>query len=110
VQSVPITTQVLSLIPVNGEIYSMQHYVIKVVGDLRQVSGFLWILLVFSTNKTDSHDITEILLKVALNTILSTLQNKDKEVFHIRFNVSSTSKLNQERQNCQFLGTCIELV
>ena len=25
--------------------------------------------LVFSTNKTDSHDITEILLKVALNTI-----------------------------------------
>jgi hypothetical protein len=25
--------------------------------------------LVFSTNKTDRHDITEILLKVALNTI-----------------------------------------
>jgi len=49
----------------------MQHYVIKFVSDLWQVSGFLWILLVSSTNKTDSHDITEILLKLALNTILS---------------------------------------
>jgi hypothetical protein len=29
-------------------------------------------LLVFSTNKTDHHDITEILLKVALNTINQT--------------------------------------
>jgi hypothetical protein len=27
------------------------------------------LLVVFSTNKTDRHDITEILLKVALNTI-----------------------------------------
>jgi hypothetical protein len=29
---------------------------------------------VFSTNKTDHHDITEILLKVALNTIPPSLQ------------------------------------
>jgi hypothetical protein len=28
-----------------------------------------WFSAVFSTNKTDRHDITEILLKVALNTI-----------------------------------------
>jgi hypothetical protein len=47
----------------------IQHYVIKFVSDLRQVSGFLWVLL-SSTNKTDGHDITEILLKVALNTII----------------------------------------
>jgi hypothetical protein len=33
-----------------------------------QVSGFLRVL-VSSTNKTDGHHITEILLKVALNTI-----------------------------------------
>jgi hypothetical protein len=44
----------------------VQHYVIKFVSDLRQVDGFLQ---VFFTNKTDRHDITEILLKVALNTI-----------------------------------------
>jgi hypothetical protein len=34
------------------------------------------VLVVFSTNKTDSHDITEILLKVALNTITITLTCK----------------------------------
>jgi hypothetical protein len=44
-------------------------YVINFVSDLRHVSGFLWVLPVSSTNKTDCHDITEIILKVALNTI-----------------------------------------
>ena len=33
-------------------------------------------LLVSSTNKTDHHDIAEILLKVALNTIKQTSKNK----------------------------------
>ena len=46
----------------------VQHYVIKFVIDLRQVGGFLRVLPVSSTNKTDRHDITEILLKVMLNT------------------------------------------
>jgi hypothetical protein len=41
---------------------------IKFVSDLRQVGGSLG-TPVSSTNKTDCHDITEILLKVALNTI-----------------------------------------
>jgi hypothetical protein len=40
--------------------------VIKFVIDLRQVGGFLW---VSSTNKTDCYEITEILLKVTLDTI-----------------------------------------
>ena len=40
----------------------------KFVSDLRQVGGLLRVLTVSSTNKTDHHDITEILLKVALNT------------------------------------------
>jgi hypothetical protein len=44
----------------------MQHYVIKFVSDLRQVGGF-------STNGIDPHYITEILLKVALNTMILTL-------------------------------------
>ena len=62
VQSVPITTKVVSLNPVDGEMYSIQHYVIK----------FVWFspgTPVSSTNKSDCHDITELLLKVALNTI-----------------------------------------
>jgi hypothetical protein len=44
-QSVPITTTVVSLNPVHGEVYSIQHYVIKFVSDLQQVGGFLWELL-----------------------------------------------------------------
>ena len=66
-QLVPITTKVVSSNPV----YAIQHYVVKFVSDLRQVGGFVLILStpVSSTNKTDHHDIIEILLKVALNTI-----------------------------------------
>ena len=67
-------------------VFSIQHYVIKFVSDLRQVGGFLYITLCdkvcqwlaagrwfspgTSINKTDRQDITEILLKVALNLIL----------------------------------------
>ena len=41
VQLVPITTNVVSSNPLHGEVYSIQHYVIKFVSDLRQVSDFL---------------------------------------------------------------------
>jgi hypothetical protein len=44
----------------------VQHYVIKFVSNLWQVGVHT---PVSSTNKTDRHDITEILLIVALNTI-----------------------------------------
>ena len=70
IQSLPITTKVVSLNPAHGEVYSIQHYVIKFVSDMRQIC--MWFTprnLVSSTNKTDLQNITEILLKVALNTI-----------------------------------------
>ena len=67
-QSVPINTKVVSSNPIHGEVYSTQHYVIKFVSDLGQV----WFSQVSSTNKTDCHNITEILLKVELNTINQT--------------------------------------
>jgi len=44
VQSVPITINVVSSNPADDEVYSKQHYVIKFVIDLRQVSVFLWVL------------------------------------------------------------------
>jgi hypothetical protein len=44
----------------------VQHYLIKFFNDLRQVSPGT---PVSSINKADRHDITEILLKVELNTI-----------------------------------------
>ena len=43
-QSVSITTKIVSSNPVHGEMYSIQHYVIKFVSDLRQVGGFLRVL------------------------------------------------------------------
>jgi hypothetical protein len=46
----------------------VQRYVIKIVSDLRQSGGFSPV----SSNKTDRHNITEILLKVALNIIKQT--------------------------------------
>ena len=45
VQSVTITTKVVSWNRVDGDMFSMQHYVIKFVSDLRHVGGFLRIHL-----------------------------------------------------------------
>ena len=68
-QSVYITTSIVSSSPAHVEVYSIQHYVIKFVGDLWQTGRwFSSGTPVSSTNKIGRHDITEILLKVALNT------------------------------------------
>jgi hypothetical protein len=37
----PIITKVVTSKAFHGEVYSIQHYVIKLVSDLRQVGGFL---------------------------------------------------------------------
>ena len=65
-QSVPITTKVVSSNPIHGEVYSVQLEVGEgfVAGLLFSQSS-----VVSSISKTDHHDITEILLKVVLNTI-----------------------------------------
>ena len=64
--------KVASSNPVHGEMYSIQHYLIKFVSDLRQVSGFIPVLRFPQPIKTDRHYIEEILLKVTLNTINQT--------------------------------------
>ena len=66
-QSVPITAKFVSSSPVRVEVYPIQQYVIKFVSDLLQVGGFSPGTLVSTINKTDRHDIAELLLKVALN-------------------------------------------
>ena len=43
-QSFSKTTNVVSSKPANGELYSIQHYVIKFVSDLSQVGGFRRVL------------------------------------------------------------------
>jgi hypothetical protein len=65
-QVLSITFKVVSSNPAHGEVYSIQLYVIKFVSHLWKFSSGT---PVSSINKTDRHDTTEILLKVALNTI-----------------------------------------
>ena len=64
----PITTKVVSSNSIHGKVYLIQHYVIMFVSGLWFSPG----TPVSSTNKTDDHDITEILSKVELNTINQT--------------------------------------
>jgi hypothetical protein len=40
-QLVPITINIVSSNPAHVEVYSIQHYVIKFVSDLRHIGGFL---------------------------------------------------------------------
>jgi len=56
----------------NDEVYSIQHYVIIACQLLAAGWWFSPGTPFSSANKTDRHDITEILLKVALNTITLT--------------------------------------
>ena len=53
-------TKIVSWNPVHGEVYSIQHYVIKFVSDLRQVGGFLQVLPSPPPIKLTAHDIIEI--------------------------------------------------
>ena len=92
-QSVHITTNVLSMNSPHGKVYSIQHYIMKFVSYLRQVSGFL---RVSSTNKTDCHNITEILLKVALNII--TLIPLMHKIY--KFNIEMLISLRKKVFNC----------
>jgi hypothetical protein len=63
VQSVP---KCMDSNPFHGEVYSIQHYVIKFVSDLRLVGGFHQGL---RFPPPDHNEITEILLKVTSITI-----------------------------------------
>jgi hypothetical protein len=71
VQSVPITTKAVSSNPVHGKVYSIQHFVKEFVSGLWFSPG----IPVSFTNKSDHHDITEVLLNVVLNTITTPFPN-----------------------------------
>ena len=75
-QSVPITTKVVSSNPAHGEVYSIQHVCDKVCQWLEIGRWFSPGTPVSSTNKTDRYDITELLLKVALTTIKKKAKKK----------------------------------
>jgi hypothetical protein len=66
--------------------------VLKFVSDLQQVGGFLPGTPVSSTNKTVSHNITDILLKVALSTIKPNQSINLAKWFSRRFSSISQSQ------------------
>jgi hypothetical protein len=54
-----IITEVVSWNPAHGDVYSIQHYVIKFVSDSQHVSVF-FLGTPVSSKKADCHDIAEI--------------------------------------------------
>jgi len=73
------------------EVYLLQHYVIKFVSDMRQFRVVFTRYSVSSTNKTDRHDITGILLKVTLNTITLTLYVVSDLLLKLTIQISNCS-------------------
>ena len=94
----------MSMNPVHGEMYSIHHYVIKFV-------VFSQGTLVSSTNKTDCHVMTEILLKVVLNTIkpkpnLSIVRRNMDVNEHERLSNFMQIKVNEQCFDCCFTSHC----
>ena len=86
--SVPMITNVMSSNLVHGEVYSIQHYTIKYDRSVifSRYSGS-------STNKIDVNDITEILLKVTLNTTIHNPLNPLLTRFHLKAKVTAYSNV-----------------
>ena len=95
VQSVPITTTVVSSNPIHGEVYSI--IVIQFVCDLRHVLRFP------PPIKNHLHDITVILLKVALNTI--NLNQPMLNIYILNGNISIFIFCNCSLYNISWLYT-----
>ena len=84
VHSVPITTKVVSSNHALDELYLIQHYEIKWFATGRWFSP---------QNKTDRHDIAEIVLKVALSNISPSLVFKvSRVVFYILYTFENSTK------------------
>jgi hypothetical protein len=71
-QSVPITTKVVSSNLVHGEVYSIQHNVIKFVSDLRQ-----FVLIYLHWDREQKHHLCyfQEVQKTAMTTMISSLQH-----------------------------------
>jgi hypothetical protein len=87
-QPVPIITKVVGSNPTHGEVYSMQHYVIKFVNDLRQVGGFLWVLWFPPPIKLTA-TISKVVVSTIALTIITSKGTYGRESFIGQFNFSS---------------------
>jgi len=94
-----ITTNVVCSYPAHCEVYSIQHYVIKYVSDLQQTSDFLRVFCCPPPIKLITNDITDILLKVLLNTISPSLQCFFLFYSYMRKNSSATGDNFRQRSS-----------
>ena len=76
----------------NCMVYLIQHYATNVSQWLVTGRWFSLSTPISSTNKTDCHNITEILLKVVLNTItpLICMRLKQRVLIHLTYNIYYT--------------------
>jgi hypothetical protein len=83
-----------------GEPYLIQHYVIKVCQWLASGQWFSPGTLVSSTNKTDHHNITEILLKSGrnLNSLFNLTFNKSEHIWRL---INLKTGIQTRHQKCQ---------
>ena len=99
-----IDTKVVSPNPTHGKVQSIHHYEIKFVSDLRQVCRFLRVLWVSSINKTDCHDITEILLSgVKHHNSYSNLEPVEFSKYVCFIRSSNARPNNKFNQKCDIL-------
>jgi hypothetical protein len=99
VQSVPNTTKVVRSNPVHGEVYSIQHYIIKFVSDLRQISGFLY----RSDPVCKSNSILVIPVRFCFVTVGMSLKYKKLFVS----NISKKNKIQQKGVSTEKLDTTL---
>ena len=87
----------LAILPVIYQVYLLHYYVIKFVSGFGQVGGFS-----VYTNSIDFHDISEILLKVALNIIiLAPLSSIVHYIWGIYFDCSVSTFFRLDFRNCK---------
>jgi hypothetical protein len=84
-QSVPITSSIVSLNPAHVELFLMQHYVIKFVSDLRKVDGFITL---FITNPVAARsgliaNMTSVSSHPYINPIINPVRNPDVHCKHV---------------------------
>jgi hypothetical protein len=83
VQSVPIITKVVSSNPAYGEVYLIQHFVIKFVSDWQQMSGFLRVLQFPPPIKLTAtvHDGSHYVLDITISLVI--LSDISEELFSL---------------------------
>ena len=90
VQSVPITTKVVSLIPAHEheDVYPIQHYLIRFVSDFSPG------MLVSSINKSYLHDITCLLLQVTFKMYIKKFEGIKGVTLALKIDIHSTAKMD----------------